>query len=40
MVFVYCEVTSLFRTEEEEEDWVDEEEDWDDDDWDVDDDDW
>lgn len=33
------EVTSLFRIEEENEDWVDEEEDWDDDEW-EDDDDW
>jgi hypothetical protein len=32
-------VASLFRIEEENEDWVDEEEDWDDDEW-KDDDDW
>jgi hypothetical protein len=37
MMFVYYEVTSLFRKEEEDEDWVDEEEDWDDDEWDEDD---
>ena len=32
----WYEVKSLFRIEEENEDWVDEEEDWDDDEWDDD----